>query len=63
MKMLKSIIKIITGIFAVYLSIFIFWLLLGIGCMENHSPETCRDNSLSRVMSKTHQPIIELLVK
>lgn len=60
-KVLRIAGKIIGGAVVAYIALFMFWILLVMACLQDHSNAESRDNTLSRVMLPTVWKVGEII--
>jgi len=68
MKIAKTIFNVVAGALTIYLAIFLFWIVLGMGCLQyvdQHelSDNECGQDLMSQVVRKTHAPLIGFIIK
>jgi len=64
---MKTILK-YTGVgLAIYVGIFMVWMMLGVGCIDyvsNHnlSDSNCTQDSMSKMIRTTHKPLLKVMM-
>jgi hypothetical protein len=66
MKIIKIIANVVGGALALYLGIFLLWVMLGMGCLQyvdqhGWSDNECGQDVMSQVVRTTHAPLIALM--
>ncbi len=66
MKFAKVIANIVAGIAAIYIMVFLFWIMLGMGCIQyvdqhGWSGNECGQDTMSQIIRVTHAPLIRIV--
>jgi len=61
MKFAKALSLVVVSAIAIYLGVFLFWIAMGIGCLQDANQQ-CGQDLMSQTMRITHAPLINLIV-